>query len=136
MHAHAKTFINFIQTPSTLQIVHPPFRASKYVNLTSSACRCTPQAERPLDLAHEATSAAAPRTDSSLESISPIQETGTRSPLDSIPPAKLKALRKLGLEMQDVIKLGRLGVGSGIVQQIKNRWKTSEVSLIIFLDYY
>jgi len=51
------------------------------------------------------------------------------SRIDSIPPEKLKNLRKLGLEMKDVIKIGRLGVGKGIVQQIKNRWQTSEVPI-------
>jgi CRS1 / YhbY (CRM) domain len=50
------------------------------------------------------------------------------SRLDSIPPEKLKQLRKLGLEMKDVIKIGRLGVGKGLIQQIKNRWQTSEVN--------
>jgi hypothetical protein len=54
------------------------------------------------------------------------------SQIDSIPPEKLKSLRKLGLDMKDVIKIGRLGVGKGIIHQIKNRWQTSEVSHFIF----
>jgi hypothetical protein len=49
--------------------------------------------------------------------------------IDSVPPEKLKCLRKLGLEMKDVIKIGRLGVGKGIIQQINNRWQTSEVKI-------
>lgn len=31
--------------------------------------------------------------------------------------------------MKDVIKIGRLGVGKGIIQQINNRWQTSEVTI-------
>lgn len=50
------------------------------------------------------------------------------NPLEAIPPTKLKALRRMGLEMKDVIKLGRLGVGEGVVYQIRNRWKTSEIA--------
>lgn len=47
--------------------------------------------------------------------------------LDQIPIEKLKALRKLGLSMKDVIKLGRRGVAPSVVVQIQNRWRTSEV---------
>ncbi len=56
----------------------------------------------------------------------------TISLLDSIDPIKLKALRRLGLEMRDVIKLGRLGAGAGAVVQIRNRWRTSEASSFLF----
>jgi RNA-binding protein YhbY len=48
--------------------------------------------------------------------------------LESIPPSKLRELRRTGLEMKDVIKLGRLGVGEGVIYQIRNRWKTSEIA--------
>ena len=47
--------------------------------------------------------------------------------LDAIPPPLLKALRRQGLQMKDAIKLGRLGVGDGMVEQIRRRWNTSEV---------
>jgi len=47
---------------------------------------------------------------------------------DAIPPTKLRELRRMGLEMKDVIKLGRLGVGEGVVYQIRNRWRTSEIA--------
>jgi hypothetical protein len=59
--------------------------------------------------------------------ISQIDTPPLPSRIDSIPPEKLKSLRKIGLEMKDVIKVGRLGVGKGLIQQISNRWQTSEV---------
>lgn len=49
-------------------------------------------------------------------------------PIETIPSTKLKALRRMGLEMKDVIKLGRRGVGEGVVYQIRNKWRTSEIA--------
>lgn len=54
-------------------------------------------------------------------------EPSGASVLDSIPAGKLKELRRLGLSMKDIIKLGRRGVGGGVVGQIFARWNTSEV---------
>lgn len=60
----------------------------------------------------------------------PVNDTAlpdVASKLDSIPPARLKELRRKGHEQKDIIKLGRRGVCEPLVAQIKNRWKTSEV---------
>jgi len=51
------------------------------------------------------------------------------SKLDAIPADKLKALRRAGLQMKDVIKLGRKGVCESLVAHIKRRWHTSEVGV-------
>ena len=49
------------------------------------------------------------------------------SAADSLPPERLKQLRRDGLEIKNVIKLGRRGVADGLALQIRQRWNTSEV---------
>lgn len=89
---------------------------SSYFRRTSNFPSITLETQRPVVMAT-----------CSLAPITAVEPPSLPSRLDSIPPEKLKSLRKIGLEMKDVIKLGRLGVGKGIIQQIKNRWQTSEV---------
>jgi RNA-binding protein YhbY len=50
------------------------------------------------------------------------------SSIEDLPPARLKALRRMALEVRDVIKVGRRGVSAGLISQIHNRWRTSEVA--------
>ena len=93
---------------------------SSYFRRTSNFPSITLETQRPVVTATcSPVSAPAPAT--------AVEPPCLPSRLDSIPPEKLKSLRKIGLEMKDVIKLGRLGVGKGIIQQIRNRWQTSEV---------
>ena len=49
------------------------------------------------------------------------------STADSLSAERLKQLRRDGLEIKNVIKLGRKGVADGLVLQIRQRWNTSEV---------
>lgn len=45
-------------------------------------------------------------------------------------PRVLHALAQTGLAMPDCIKIGRLGAGAGTTNQIRLRWRTSEVGRI------
>lgn len=45
----------------------------------------------------------------------------------ALPAERLKQLRRDGLALKDVIKVGRLGVAEGIAVQVRQRWNTSEV---------
>lgn len=82
-------------------------------------------------IAHATTDDHPPHNTNPADSIDGINPTAMESKLDSIPPEILKELRRKALAMKDVIKLGRRGVAPGLVSQIKNRWKTSEVPLYI-----
>lgn len=46
---------------------------------------------------------------------------------DSLAPDRLKQLRRDGMALKDVIKMGRRGVAEGLTKQIQQRWNTSEV---------
>lgn len=50
------------------------------------------------------------------------------SKADSLPPERLKQLRRDGLALKDVIKMGRRGPAEGLASQVRQRWNTSEVS--------
>lgn len=50
--------------------------------------------------------------------------------LDAIPPETLRRLRREGQQSKYIIKLGRLGAGKGLRNQIHNRWRTSEVDYL------
>ena len=45
----------------------------------------------------------------------------------SLPPERLKQLRRDGLALKDVIKMGRRGPAEGLASQVRQRWNTSEV---------
>ena len=49
------------------------------------------------------------------------------SKADALPPERLKQLRRDGLAMKDVIKMGRRGPAEGLANQVRQRWNTSEV---------
>lgn len=94
---------------------------------------------RPLQVQHHrprwVAQAEQPLADAAAAAATPPPPPPAASPVDSIDPIKLKALRRLGLEMRDVIKLGRLGVGAGALHQIRNRWRTSEARRPLFLSH-
>ncbi|KAL4523071.1 hypothetical protein Ndes2526B_g07885 [Nannochloris sp. 'desiccata'] len=104
-----------LQLPQHIACTNSTFRRASFCP------RWTIQTNRPL-----VTAASAPAPVPGITEI--VDTPSLPSRIDSIPPEKLKTLRRLGLEMKDVIKIGRLGVGKGIIQQINNRWQTSEVA--------
>jgi hypothetical protein len=55
------------------------------------------------------------------------RESSSSPALQALDPATLKALRREGLQLKAAIKLGRLGVGEGLVEQIRRRWHTTQV---------
>lgn len=55
--------------------------------------------------------------------------------LETIPTDTLKRLRRDGQQMKDIIKVGRLGAGKGLVHQIQQRWRTSEVDIYAALVF-
>lgn len=105
-----------LQLPQHIACSNSTFRRASFCP------RWTIQTNRPL-----VTAASAPAPVPGITEI--VDTPSLPSRIDSIPPEKLKTLRRLGLEMKDVIKIGRLGVGKGIIQQINNRWQTSEVTI-------
>ncbi|KAL4428246.1 hypothetical protein ABPG75_002335 [Micractinium tetrahymenae] len=87
----------------------PPARSS-----SSSEAAAAPQQH-----AAPATSSAPPPPPSAV---------GGSSAAASLPPERLKQLRRDGLALKDVIKIGRRGPAEGLARQVQQRWNTSEVA--------
>ena len=124
MPTHAMSITHLNAAPCSLKSISSQFRTNGGCrNASFGSQRTLLQCQRPLPTFAAACSP--PTAENDAAAAPGIEQD---SPLSRIPPEKLKSLRRLGLEMQDVIKLGRLGVGQGVKQQIHNRWKTSEVA--------
>ncbi|KAL4433090.1 hypothetical protein ABPG77_006517 [Micractinium sp. CCAP 211/92] len=67
--------------------------------------------------------------ESSKQVLPPPASSGSASSAAaSLPPERLKQLRRDGLALKDVIKMGRRGAADGLAKQVQQRWNTSEVA--------
>lgn len=100
----------------------------------------TPAVRRPLLARSSSSDEAAPAPQkhaapamSSIKQVLPPQPAvngGASSAAASLPPARLKQLRRDGLALKDVIKMGRRGAADGLARQVQQRWNTSEVRVL------
>lgn len=100
-----------------------------------------PTTRRPLPArstcGEEATSAHQQNTapaaaESSKQVLPPPASSGSASSAAaSLPPERLKQLRRDGLALKDVIKMGRRGAADGLAKQVQQRWNTSEVRRLL-----
>ena len=116
-------------------LVPLPLRPNAYPPLAATSQPVNPFRRTPCRLSATPCAAEDPlRTSTYLDNATPDAAADRDPPplsrLDAIPPPLLKALRKQGQQLQDTIKLGRLGVGEGLVEQIRRRWNTTEVRVV------
>ncbi len=94
------------------------------------AARAAPRRARPPPPRAAAASAAAapPPPPGPLSPRPPPREPKLSERAAAIAPARLRALRRACLALDDVIKVGRLGASEGLAERVRARWNSSPVA--------